>query len=370
MRNAAAACKKSISLSKPRRIWCGYSTEIAQALSEEALLHTTKAVSRLAAAITIATPVLLCSCSSNPIGSFVRIAGSTTVIQKPGVSSVAASCSATEQLVGGGYLLDGDFALQTKSGQVLPVAPPVSVTENYPSSMDTWTVTADSSTATSSIDAKLIAGTALTAIAYCFTTPNVKLRMTPSSATATTVSTPSSLISSGSAFAKCPAGSVLTGGGFRVVSVNLQNGFDKNIANSFISGEGPFTAPSGKVSGWRVQLTTPNTVTESATSYALCAGNYFATGSVISQPVGVSNLPAQNISADAVCPSGTFTTGGGYVSSVQLPSAPYLFYSSYFSSAKQPGILRKPLSSWQSKIYMSFGGATISETAYCIPLPS
>ena len=152
---------------------------------------------RLVKVIVLLPILILCVCSpAPPDSSFVHLVSSATSIQAPGgVATTSATCPSGQQLIGGGFT-----AAANGTGLV-------AVTDNYPSSPNTWTVTAQ-------VGQQGSAGEVI-ALAYCFTTPNVQLGLT--TITAPTIAPPSllgQLTYSATGIALCPAGSVLTGGGY------------------------------------------------------------------------------------------------------------------------------------------------------------
>jgi hypothetical protein len=307
----------------------------------------------------------LLGCNPGPSDSFVSIKSGTATITGAGVLSADASCPRGQQLLGGGYLLDGKVVAST----------PITVIENYPSSGATWRVSVDS-TAAKSTDQ--IAGTVIIALAYCFTTPNVDLNMrtvTASTTAAPPATTgPDIVIRTAAATATCRAGEVLTGGGFQIQNPALHPG---DGYNAYITTEAP--AMNAALPGWQVNMVSPNTITTGATAYALCAGSYFAAGSLASLQIP-SSFPPVAEPATVFCPANTFTTAGGYsLQNVNPSGSPlvlnYSVYSSYSQNGKEiapPGKLPR-----QTKVYEASGWHTdfsglyqsITVSAYCIPVP-
>jgi len=300
--------------------------------------------------------LILGACSPPPPdSSFIHLVGSGTPIQKPGPVTSSATCPSGQQLIGGGFTAD--------------VAPgSVAVTENYPSSSNTWTVTAQAGQKTSGV---------LVAVAYCFTTPNVSLKLlTVTASTNTnprTSSLPAQLEIVATGNAACPAGSVLMGGGYR------SQGLDTDAAeafNSYISAEGPSSNNTGQPVGWQTTLTYPNTVSPTATVFAICAGSYFAQGKTVTANTSLAGTQT----ADVHCPPNTFTSGGGYSLQQTSPTPfPYTVYSS-FSDTKAGVISVAPnhrldvydASGWRSDLRAAntpFTPWALSMSASCIPFP-
>jgi len=308
----------------------------------------------------------LVGCNSGPSNSFVSIEPGTATIQGAGVLSAYASCPSGQQLLGGGYLLDGNLVAST----------PIAVTENYPSSGTTWKVTVDSTSAKSTDQ---IAGTVIIALAYCFTTPNIQLNMTTVTANTTAAppatSGPDIVIRTAAGTATCRAGEVLTGGGFQIQNPALHQG---DGYNAYITTESPNAAL--RLTGWQVNIISPNTITAGATVYARCAGSYFTAGSVASLQLPSPFPPVASEPATVFCPANTFTTAGGYsLQNVSPGGSPFplnnLVYSSYSQNGQQiapPGKLPQPMKVYEaSGWHTDFSGLyqAITVSAYCIPVP-
>ena len=161
-------------------------------------------------------------------------------------ATARATCASGEQLVSGGYYAN--------------VFEAVSVQASYPSGSNAWTVIASSSFIV------------LTSYAFCLQA-NVPIQVTVAHATG------SSTIS-----ATCPAGTVLTGGGWQDAS-----------------------NPVPANNGWQVDGATNGQV------YALCASNAYLTAA---PPASTTTmLPAGYGDAGGVsahCQSGQIATGGGF----------------------------------------------------------
>jgi hypothetical protein len=309
---------------------------------------------RLVKVIVLLPILILCVCSpAPPDSSFVHLVSSATSIQAPGgVATTSATCPSGQQLIGGGFT-----AAANGTGLV-------AVTDNYPSSPNTWTVTAQ-------VGQQGSAGEVI-ALAYCFTTPNVQLGLT--TITAPTIAPPSllgQLTYSATGIALCPAGSVLTGGGYRA------RGLVPMIAetfNSYISTEGPSSDSAGRPNGWQTTLTYPNTVAPTATAFAICARSYFAQGTILTAN---ASAVSGTQTGDVHCRPNTFTSGGGYTVQQSTSASVLLGYTVYSSfsntQAEQASTPRKPgfydASGWHSDSLAAPYTATVTMSANCIPFP-
>jgi hypothetical protein len=313
---------------------------------------------RLAKVIVLLPTLILCVCSpSPPDSSFIHLVFSPTSIQASGgVVTASATCPSGQQLIGGGFTA-------APNGTAL-----VAVTDNYPSSPNTWKVSAQ-------VGEQASPGEVI-ALAYCFTTPNVQLGLT--TVTGNTVAPPpTSPLSPGGVqisfsapgTAVCPAGSVLTGGGYSA------RGLDPTTAetyNSYISTEGPSSDSTGRPNGWQTTLTYINTVAPTATAFAICARSYFTQGTIVTANASAV-LRVQT--GDVHCPPNTFTTGGGYTVQQSIPiPLPYTVYSSFSSTQPEPASTpRKPgfydASGWHSDSLTTPFSATVTMSTNCIPLP-
>jgi hypothetical protein len=246
--------------------------------------------------------LILTGCQSAPDASFLHLVGSGAPLKPLAVVTSSATCPAGEQLLGGGYtalISQGDM---------------VSVTDDYPSSANTWTVKAATGTQVSG---------ELLAVAYCFTTPNVQLSLltVPQQTTSSPISI---FLATATGMASCPAGSVLTGGGFRVQGLP-QGDFNHN---SYISAEGPAPSGASQPSGWQTTLNYPVGIAPTATVLALCARNYLAPGTTINQTFTALNT----VKGTVACAANAFTSGGGYsLAGVTTNAGTILSYTVYSS---------------------------------------
>jgi hypothetical protein len=309
-------------------------------------------VFRFAKVIVLLPTLFVGGCSpSPPDSSFIHLVGNATSIQASSVATVGATCPSGEQLIGGG------FTAAIGTG-------PVAVTDSYPSSPNTWTVTAHSGPGVSG---------SLVAVAYCFTTPNVQLSLSTVIGN-TIVNSPPSPIPAQLTFvapgtATCPRGSVLTGGGYHeVVPVASQ------AYTPYVSTEGPSPNSTGQPTGWQTTLTYVDTVTApTATVFAICARSYFTQGTIVTAniaPVGKQQT------GDVQCPPKTFTSGGGYSLQQSTPTPwPYTVYSS-FSDVKTEVISpNRRLTvydaiGWHSDVTTPPNSPTFTMSANCIPFPT
>ena len=293
-------------------------------------------------------PVLiLAGCSAAPDASFLSLVGSGASLKPLAVVTSSATCPAGEQLLGGGYT-----ALVSQGDMV-------SVTEDYPSSANTWTVTAVTGT---QISGELLA------VAYCFTTPNVQLSLLAVSQN-TTSSPISILAATATGMAGCPAGSVLTGGGFRVQGLP-QGDF---IHNSYVTATGPAPNGASPPSGWQTKLLYPVRTAPTATVFALCARNYLAPGTTVNQTFTQLNT----LKGTVACAANAFTSGGGYSLAEDTSEGgtlPYTVYSSFSDTqsalTSAPGMKLNAYQAigWRSDLTSHYAWP-LTMSANCIPFP-
>jgi len=111
------------------------------------------------------------------------------------------------------------------------------------------------------------------------------------------VSTPSGAI--GHAVATCPAGSVVTGGGYA-------SSPDLTVHNSTMSGN-----------GWQVYARNNSITSETLNAYAICLAGTSATSSqVVSHQMIAGGVIG---GTEATCPSGSLLSGGGFATSSNMP---------------------------------------------------
>jgi hypothetical protein len=216
------------------------------------------------------------------------------VVTGPGRYVLDAQCPSGRQLLGGGYFItEGDYSFQ------------VGLLANYPSNTNTWTAIFEVPNSGSS---NRVEGHILVSTAYCLSTPDYPLN--------STIVTAQGGQSQGqmpfNIKAECPAGSVLTGGGYSTGKSSPSFAtFNSNVIASL-----PVLGEYGAASGWQVGLVypLPQENPPITTVYALCAQQNLSAGPVVSDILDLTTLPFAYGSADTqtTCPRGAFTTGGGY----------------------------------------------------------
>jgi hypothetical protein len=313
----------------------------------------------------ITSVIMLGGCpASTPDSGFIVAMGTTTNITGAGTFTSNASCANGQQLVGGGFT--------TLPPPAVPSAPPpiknpqavqsVAIIENYPFSSNTWRVTAQAAPLPKTSNS----GT-LIAIAYCFVTPNVPLNMfivpalTVAPPQAPTV--PVSLIADATASATCPAGSVLTGGGFSTSPVDPATGIP---VNAYVLSEGPTSNSAGQVTTWQMTLEYPNAISRAPKGFAwaLCARSHFSPGTVVT---GTNTGTYTAITGAVSCPPTSFTVGGGY-SFQPSSSVPFSQMAQSSFSQAEGNAAPHDTSNWRidgTKVPTP----TLTATANCIPVP-
>jgi hypothetical protein len=182
--------------------------------------------------------------------------------------SVVAKCQAGEQLVGGGYTIEG--------GALFP-------DDNFPlSSVTAWSVRVDNTTA---------AVVRVTAFADCLQAPFSAGEIIVNGTTVN-VAPPATAVSA----TNCPAGATVTGGGW---SMNI----------SAPTGRVFFSVPASSFTAWGVAIiavTGPLNVR----SIALCSTLNLTGATVVNKvfPVG----PGATVATTATCPAGTHVSLGGF----------------------------------------------------------
>jgi hypothetical protein len=306
-------------------------------------------------------------------GSLINIVpASVSFGTNPGMVTANASCPTSQQLLGGGFLLDGEASVKV-TGVSNPI-PAVTVTQNYPSSTTTWTVSAEALT-----EATQLANVAVFAFAYCYVPSKPRLNITSHSATilaqATPPSLPVSLTANASGIASCPSGAVVTGGGYRLKSSTPFG----DALNSYITSSEPIS--SGDSDGWSMTFQYPNTIKTppDADVYALCAGANLPRGLMVHPVPPPTGSQTTSSTLSVSCPTYAFSTGGGYsysqTAGISEPD-PYNFLSSYATS--QNGWQATPRShklvptqtgAWQVAFYSEVSWQTVV-SAYCIRFPT
>lgn len=215
------------------------------------------------------------------------------VIDGPGSYVVEASCPDGTQLLGGGYSMpEGDSSLQ------------IGVTASFPSSPNTWRVIFENP---DNGNADEVKRDILSATAYCLSTDNFPINATivSSSGGQSQGATPFSIETT------CPAGSVLTGGGFRTEI----SGANFSTFNANIFASAPTMDDNGQADGWQVALAyMPQDNVPETSVYALCAQQNLTAGPLVVNELDITSLPTGWgwSEAEATCPDNMFTTGGGY----------------------------------------------------------
>jgi hypothetical protein len=313
----------------------------------------------------IAPVLMLGGCTTpTPDGTFIVAMGTTTLITGAGTFTSNASCARGQQLVGGGFTTSPSPAVPPSAAPPIknsPAVQSVAIIENYPFSGNTWRVTAQAAPLPKTSNS----GT-LIAIAYCFVTPNVPLNMfivpalTVAPPQAPTL--PVSLIADATASATCPAGSVLTGGGFSTTPVDPATGIP---VNAYILSEGPTSNSAGQVTAWQMTLEYPYAISRAPKGFAwaLCARSHFSPGTVVT---GTNTGTYDAITGAVSCPPSSFTVGGGY--SFQSSSVPFSqMAQSSFSQAVGNAALQGT-SNWRVDGTKT-PTQTLTATANCIPVP-
>jgi hypothetical protein len=265
----------------------------------------------LLAAVGLVACCVLTGCPGNrqPDPFFILTRSAAALVDKPGKLIVNSRCQSGEQLLGGGYVL----VESATNGSLL------TLTGNYPSADDTWTITIDTPTDS---NFNKVEGTAVVAVAYCLTTPNFPVDMVTVSTTKGNSGTPFPTVTT-----SCPAGSVLTGGGYRTERA-------ASISGTY-NGEVMFSAPEfdtgRRATGWQVNLAYVwNEAIPETTVFARCARKNLSEGTVVVQSVDLTKLAAAFDRRDfeVECPPNSFTTGGGYWL-VGDPTIPHWVWLSY-----------------------------------------
>jgi hypothetical protein len=310
-------------------------------------------------AVVLVASCLLTGCPGNrqPDPFFILTRSAAALVEKPGKLIVNSKCQSGEQLLGGGYVL----VESATNGSLL------TLTGNYPSADDTWTITVDTPTGSGF---NKVEGTAVVAVAYCLTTPNFPLDMVTVSATKGNSGTPFPTVTT-----SCPAGSILTGGGYRTEQA-------ASISGTY-NGEVMFSAPAfdggQRPTGWQVNLAyVLNETIPETTVFARCASKNLSPATVVVQSVDLTKLAAAFDRRDfeVECPPNTFTTGGGYWL-VGDPTIPHWVWLSY---------ARNEYARWRASGYWGFQTANYSihpcdpninpdcakfgVAAVCIPFPN
>jgi hypothetical protein len=204
-----------------------------------------------------------------PSASLVIHSSITRTTYTPfGFLSASASCSAGEQMVSGGYNISS-----ANHGY--------SPYENFPSSPNTWTTTVKAASAASyNLQTYVGCLRANYPLAMKIVTANVDVAKGASQA----------------ATANCPAGSVVTGGGFSL---------------SAPVGVASTTAPVSGLSGWTVAATGSGDALK-ATTYALCATRNLAVAPESKLQFNIFNQNDSGQQSISCQGNDQWLTGGGY----------------------------------------------------------
>lgn len=230
-----------------------------------------------------------------------RIAGG--ILDTNGTQSFTASCLPGEQLMGGGYANASGMG----TGGLINS---VNVRANYPSSANSWTATFRQGNAT--------ANTTVLVFAYCLAAPNYPIDIVQVAADDPGTGP--------RAVASCPAGSVLTGGGFRVDGPDHAD-TDAN-QNTDVTESRPTFDTQGHAVGWKVSMSPlrPD-LGRAYHSYALCSQRGLEALPVADELLDYTNyiVAAADHEATVECPESGLTTGGGtaYVGDNLIPHPVY-----------------------------------------------
>lgn len=224
---------------------------------------------------------------------YITTNSEVAIVDGPGRYELNARCKSGQQLLGGGYHMPA-WETSMEPG----------VTANYPPAADTWRVVFE---VTDSQFSNQVDGNPLVAAAYCLTTSDYPLSLTIVSES----TSPPANATEVSIDVKCPAGSVLTGGGYRT-GISGPN-FGTYNSNLFVSA--PTIATNGIADGWQIAAHYfPQETPPESTVYALCAGQNLVAGPAVVEALDYTTLPYAWgwATSSAECPRDMFTTGGGY----------------------------------------------------------
>ncbi len=242
---------------------------------------------------------------------YIEVKTAPAVIDRIGDFTQTATCDNGQQLLGGGYY----------SGDSQPYPYSVSVKANFPSSDTSWTAIFHSFQAPEdkSPNPPLapFRDVVVAVYAYCLNAPGYPLSLTTAVADNSTLPTESTTNASGSQgvpqswSVACPAGNVLTGGGFSVDGDATST--DTNT-NSDLTASLPMLGPDGVANGWRIALTAfrPDTVRR-VRAFARCAGQRLTARAAAVLAQDLTQLPtaAAEHELQARCPADGISTAGG-----------------------------------------------------------
>ncbi len=216
----------------------------------------------------------------HPSYTFTWRSSSTTIPAGASDHNVTVGCQPGEQLLSGGFFISSSNGAH-------------SADSSYPSSNTTWTVSAHNAGAT-----------AITLYGYagCLAA-NFSLGMT--------------VVSSNSSAAHCPAGGIITGGGY------IYNSGDYTFDEGPIPG--PNSVPSGPPNTWEETLASAN-----VSMFGMCATQNI-TGHPVAASAGaiITDVGHYTDVVSATCPSGQILTGGGY----EVYDTSFPLIQHYFQSA-------------------------------------
>lgn len=241
-----------------------------------------------------------------PPPSYIRTRSASQQADK-GVVRLTANCKPGEVLVGGAY------SFGPSSG--------IAVVANYPSSETGWTnefhVRYEAGQALGGVLPPFQA--TLTSLAYCLAAPGVTIQMQTvvkdnDGLGGELVQGPGIAMASAQSWAAlCPAGSVLTGGGFAIDGpFNVEH---DALFNADVMASQPLIGGDKVAKGWSVSLTVfPNQAFRRTRAYARCALNGLKATTAGETNANLTQLPyaAGYGVAVAECGAGAVTTGGGY----------------------------------------------------------
>lgn len=237
-----------------------------------------------------------------------------------GRMNVTAKCLSGEQMLGGGYyavyskefianyVIQNDKLPDVKNTFLI-------IEASYPSAPNEWTVTIFNRDSEVNSPNQ---GIQVFAEAYCLTTPNfpVGMQTVQSQPTSVPVAQLTTIT------AQCPAGSTVTGSGFKLDNDQLQLKSDVGLYNNGVSASAPLLDNSGHAIGWSLQeffVTQAQTPPPTTTVYALCATQNLIAANPQSTDIWTDfnsytgqTAYSHPLTGNTQCASDEFTTGGGF----------------------------------------------------------
>jgi len=243
----------------------------------------------------------------------------TLAVNGGGRMNVKAKCLPGEQMLGGGY-----YAVYSKQFIANFVIhndrPPedwnsfLIVEASYPSAPNEWTVTIFNRDSDVNGPNQ---GIQVFAEAYCLTTPNFPVGMQTVQSQPTSV--PVAQLTT--IQAQCPAGSTVTGSGFKLDNDQLKLKSDVGLYNNGLWASAPLIN-SGHAIGWSIQeffLTQTQTPPPTTTVYTLCATQNLIAADPQSTDIWTDfnsytgqAAYSHPLTGNTQCASDEFTTGGGF----------------------------------------------------------